>query len=243
MKKTTKKDEKKTETLVNFILDKSGSMGSITDSTISAFNEYIDTLKKDGNKYRFSLVLFDTEFSDVYTNTPLKDVEALDREKYMPGGMTALYDAVCVTINSVEKTVKKNQKVLTVIMTDGEENSSQEYTEKQLKTRVAELENAGNWSFVFLGANQDSWATAGAFGISTMNTANFAATDSGITKAMNTVARGTAAFAMSASASTTDFFSEGDQTNLMDDEDTKVSEHFSSLGKKSWEARKRKIIG
>ena len=139
----------KSETLVNFILDKSGSMSSIVDSTISGFNEYISTLKNDGNKYSFSLTFFDTDVKQTYKNESISKVDKLDKENYTPDGMTALYDAVCRTIDEVKNTVKKDQKVLTVIMTDGEENSSKEYTQEQLKTKIGECEKTGNWSFVF----------------------------------------------------------------------------------------------
>ena len=237
-----KKITTKKETLVNFILDKSGSMSPIVDSTISGFNEYVETLKKDGNKYSFSLTFFDTEVKQTYKNEPIKGVEKLNRENYSPDGMTALYDAVCRTINEVKNTVKKDQKVLTVIMTDGEENSSREYTQEQLKTKIAELEKEGNWSFVFLGANQDSWANASKIGISQMNTANFVATDAGMAKSMRTMASNTGNFAMSASGATAKFFTKSDQADLMDDQ-TKISAHFSALGKKGWEAKKKKLLG
>lgn len=242
-----KKVIEKGETLVNFILDKSGSMSSVQDSTISGFNEYVQTLKGDGTKYSFSLVFFDTEMKQTYTNEPIKNVGKLDRENYSPSGGTALYDAVCRTIDSVKDTVKKDQKVLTVIMTDGEENSSKEYSQEQLRVKIAELEKLGNWSFVFLGANQDSWANAQKIGISQMNTANFVATDAGIKSAMHTMASNTNSFAMSASANTQAFFSQADQHNLMADAgntpQSAISQHFANLGNKSWESRKKKLLG
>lgn len=237
-----KVEKSSSETLVNFILDKSGSMESIRHATISGFNEYVNTLKKDGNKYSFSLVLFDTVLTDKYKNDPIKDVENLNIENYSPSGNTALYDAVCSTIDSVKSTVKGNQKVLTIIMTDGEENSSKEYTEKNLKDKISELEKGGKWSFVFLGANQDSWLTAQKFGIPKMNTTNFVASDEGITMAMKTMASNTSNYAMSTSLSTNAFFSASDQTSLGEDPNEKISQHFSSLGKKSWEARKRDLL-
>lgn len=65
-------------------------------------------------------------------------------------------------------------------MTDGEENSSKEYTEKELKTLITELEATKMWSFVFLGANQDAWANAGKWGFSDLNVSNFNATGKGV---------------------------------------------------------------
>lgn len=198
-------------TIVNFILDKSGSMGMVREATISGFNEYIQTLKKDKkNKYKFTLTLFDTEVSHPITDTDIKDVDDLSSETYNPDGMTALYDAVCSTINGVK--AKKGQKVLTIIMTDGQENSSKEYTEKEMKKLVDE-KTAEDWKFVYLGANQDSYATAQKFGVSAANVANFNATGKGVMRSMNMMATNTAMYACSAD-SNADFFTKADQTEL-----------------------------
>lgn len=244
MKKTKK--EIKSETLVNFILDKSGSMSSIQDATISGFNEYIGTLKKDGGKYAFSLTFFDTAVTKTYKNTPLKEVGELSKENYHPDGSTALYDAVCSTLKEIKDTVKKDQKVLTVIMTDGEENSSKEYDQTAIRNLIKELEATGKWSFVYLGANQDSYANAAKYGISQMNTVNFAATPQGMGNAMRAMASNTSNFATSQAGATQAFFSASDQQNLQADIDPKqnpVSQHFSNMGNKSWEARKKKLLG
>lgn len=225
---------------MNFILDKSGSMSSIQDSTISGFNEYLGTLKNDGNKYSFSLVLFDTNIIQKYTNTSIKDVQRLDKETYRPDGNTALYDAICSTIESVKNSIKENQKVLTIIMTDGEENSSKEYTQVQLKEKITTLEKTGKWTFVFLGANQDAFLAAQKFGVSQMNASNFSSTNAGMTRSMNVLASNTANFAMNVGSSTNTFFSKTDQQNL--EKDDAISKHFSTLGQKSWDVRKKKLL-
>lgn len=198
-------------TIVNFILDKSGSMGMVREATISGFNEYIQTLKKDKkNKYKFTLTLFDTEVSTPVENTDIKDVEDLTAKTYSPDGMTALYDAVCSTINGVK--AKKDQKVLTIIMTDGQENSSKEYTEKEMKKLVDEKTKDG-WKFVYLGANQDSYATAQKFGVATADIANFNATGTGVLRSMSMMATNTTAYAGSADNNAT-FFTAADQKEL-----------------------------
>ena len=202
----------KDETLVNFILDKSGSMESVRSATISGFNEYINALKKDGNKYSFSLTLFDTEITTPYLNEDLKSVKELNVESYSPNGCTALYDAVCSTIKKIEE--KKGQKVVNIIMTDGEENSSKEYSEVQMKSLIEERTKKGNWTFVYLGANQDSYVKAQKFGIGAMNTSNFQATPAGMAQAMNMVASNTQNFAVSAKTCTSNFFSKADQASL-----------------------------
>lgn len=214
MKKVIKKVNKKTKTLVNFILDKSGSMCSVSDATISGFNEYINTLKKDGNEYDFSLTLFDTEVSEKYVSKPLKSIDELDKKSYVTDGMTALYDAVCKTVKGVKKSVSKGTKVLTVIMTDGQENSSKEYTEKNMKELVKELEATKLWSFIYLGANQDAWANAGAWGLSSGNVSNFNATGAGINAVFTAMACNTSAFGGGGAGSTQSFFSKDDQDKL-----------------------------
>ncbi len=207
--------QKKTKTLVNFILDKSGSMESVRSATISGFNEYLQTLQKDQkSKYEFSLTLFDTEIYQKWSADPIEKVKKLDLESYNPSGGTALYDAVCRTIKEAEGKVKENQKVLTVIMTDGQENSSREYTEVQMKEMISRLEKEGNWTFVYLGANQDSYATAQKFGINTQNTTNFNATSRGVHASMSTVAVNTVAFAGNDTLTGQAFFSSEDQDKL-----------------------------
>ncbi len=238
--KKTKTKKATSETLVNFILDKSGSMESVKTATISGFNEYINSLKKDGNKYSFSLTMFDTQIETPFINTPLSDVDDLDATKYDTNGSTALYDAVCTTIKNIKE--KSGQKVITIIMTDGEENSSKEYTQVQMKEMIKEREARGNWTFVYLGANQDSYVNAQKFGISQMNTSNFVATDAGITRSMNMMASNTANFAMSANLATSNFFSQADQSNLSATDDQIIKQHFSSLGKKSWDKRRKDIL-
>jgi uncharacterized protein YegL len=206
--------KKKLETLVSFILDKSGSMGAVRESTISGFNEYLKTLKNKKVQMSFSLTLFDTAVEKLYVNVPLKKIEELNEKTYTPDGMTALYDAVCQTIVEIEKTITKDQKSLVVIMTDGEENASQEYTQKELKKKIEELTKTKLWSFVFLGANQDAWASAQKFGISKMNAAAFNSTDAGITATFSGLSANTEAFAVSAKNVTSAFFSIKDQKSL-----------------------------
>lgn len=213
--KPRKPAKKAMDTLVVFILDKSGSMMSCKDATISGFNEYINTLKKDKKiSYSMSFTLFDTLFTERYTNEPLKAVEELSTKNYVPDGMTAMYDAIGHTLSATEKTLKKEQKVLCVIMTDGQENSSKEYTDKGIKDVIAKLEKTGKWSFVFLGANQDSWLVGQKFGLAAMNVADFNATGAGVQATMQTMATNTAFFAQSASAQTRGYFSKEDQDNL-----------------------------
>jgi len=197
---------------VNIILDKSGSMASIREKTIDSFNEYLSGLRKDKkNKYEIGVTLFDTNV-DRWKQVPLSKFVDLDKEKYDPNGLTALYDAACSTINEVKKNKGKN---LVVVITDGQENSSQEYTEEQFKKIVEDLDAKKNWTFVYLGANQDSWANASQWGFSVNNVADFHATDAGMKTTMSNLSRSTAAFACSASMATKNFFTEEQKDDMI----------------------------
>ena len=158
-----------------FILDESGSMGSIWDSTIDAVNEYFNAQKLEEGKTWVTLVKFDTEFRPLYNFMPLKDIKPLNRETYCPRGMTALHDAIGRTID--EHKNRKNIKTIFVVMTDGGENSSKQHTLDSVKTRIEKQKKDG-WDFVFLGANIDSYNVGGNYGFNT--TVNWKATDRGV---------------------------------------------------------------
>jgi hypothetical protein len=189
----------KTETLIQFILDETGSMGSCRSETISSFNEYIESQKtvNDGKSCLVSLSKFSVMnnstfgFSTAYQSnvsrtrvvygpTDVQKVDKLNMDTFVPAGMTNLYDAIGDTISNLDRTVGAHQDVLVVIMTDGGENASVEYKSDQIKTLIADRQAKG-WTFVFLGANQDAWSVGSQMGLSkgqtmTYSTENMAGT-------------------------------------------------------------------
>lgn len=215
------------KTIVNFILDKSGSMESVREATISGFNEYIQTLKKDKeNEYEFTLTLFDTNFVVRDKAQKLSKVKELNKESYNPDGGTALYDGVCSTLKGITEAHdhcnvcgghQHTTKYVTIIMTDGQENSSREYTQVEMKKMIEEREKQGNWTFVYLGANQDSYAVAQKFGVQVGNIANFNATTAGTSAAYRGMANATVLFAGGGGASSSSFLA----ANKADIENTK----------------------
>ena len=172
------KETKDLVTEIVCIIDKSGSMHSIKNDAIGGFNTFIGEQKKLEGKANVSLVLFNTEYSPVYYNKPLNDVEALNESTFKPVGGTALLDAIGRTLNELmtkEGSEIAPDKYLVVILTDGEENSSREYTNEAIKKIIEDLRTKGNWEFVYLGANQDAFRVAGGMGISVSNSMNFIA--------------------------------------------------------------------
>jgi len=150
-----------------FLIDRSGSMcGSETD-TIGGFNSYLKRGKEENSKTRITTILFDHEYEVLYTRKPIGEVSELTEKEYYVRGSTALLDAVGRTINTLDKEIDNN--VLFVIITDGYENSSKEYSKSQIKNLI---ENH-NWEFIFLGADIDSFSEANGIGIRKTRVANY----------------------------------------------------------------------
>ena len=95
------KETKDLVTEIVCIIDKSGSMHSIKNDAIGGFNTFIEEQRKLEGKVNVSLVLFNTEYSPVYYNKPLNDVEALNESTFKPVGGTALLDAIGRTLNEL----------------------------------------------------------------------------------------------------------------------------------------------
>lgn len=206
MAKAKKQAVKKIATvLINFVLDKSGSMGSCITDTIGGFNTYIGKLKDDKKaKYKFSLTLFDTAFENRHVAVALTDVPELTTKTYVPGGMTALYDAIGKAVGEVEAKGDKSDKVLTVILTDGQENSSREYKLQSIKDLITRKEKEGNWSFVFLGADISAFAVGDQLGVALSNSVVY--NQQNMTAAYANTATATMDFACSVGSNTRDFY-------------------------------------
>jgi uncharacterized protein YegL len=143
---------------------------------IEGFNAYIAGLgKEDQVNYLFSLTLFDTQVAYRHVAARLPEVKKLDSKSYQPGGNTALNDAIGITVRKVEADQPKVDKVVTVIMTDGEENSSREWTYDAVRGLIEQKEKEGSWTFVFLGAGLDAWHQGRSYGVQAANVAQYRA--------------------------------------------------------------------
>lgn len=152
------------------ILDASGSMSCIKRQAINGFNETVQTIKAAQLKFeeqdhRLSLVVFNSsETKMVYDRMSVGEVKELDENSYIPDCCTPLYDAIGSATAHLRKSVRIDDKVLVTIITDGEENSSGEYTGKAIKAIIDELKGKG-WVFTYIGANQDVEKVAASMGI------------------------------------------------------------------------------
>jgi len=183
---TAKKAELDTTEIV-FILDKSGSMGIIRNDAIGGFNSFLEDQKKVKGKTNMTLVLFEGGLTTVVEGKNINEVAELNTDSYKPWGGTALIDAIGTSVDKFNKRiseqVKQPDNVIFVIMTDGEENMSKEYSSEQVKNKIVNMQNK-DYQFIFLGANIDSVNTAKSFGIKADFAGDFVAKGNGASKAM-----------------------------------------------------------
>lgn len=141
------------------IVDTSGSMGNMKSDAEGGINSFITTQQKDPRGANLLLVEFATDVRP-QANT---DINAVLPYVMRPQGGTALYDAIGQTIT--QYTHVGDEKVIVVIVTDGEENRSREYS-KTAVTELIKLRQDQGWEFVFLGASLDTFAEAHSLGLS-----------------------------------------------------------------------------
>ena len=147
---------------IMFLLDASGSMSSMAKEPVDSLNEFIRKQKiNDGST--FTLVLFNTTMKILLDNTSLSTCNYIYYDQYVPSGMTALYDAIGTMIEKKLES-KRNRNVIMVILTDGEENSSQSYTKESIQKLTERAKSIYNWQFVYLGANQDAFKVGSSLG-------------------------------------------------------------------------------
>lgn len=172
-KKTVKKTKKIPDTHIIIVLDESGSMGVQRTETIQGFNTFMEEQRKVKGKADVTLIKFNSDINVLYEKKNIKDVEDLTEKTYEPSTLTALNDAFAKGIEAGDKQTGKNSRILMLVMTDGGENASQDHKTEQIKKLVEERNKKNNWSFVFLGANIDSFAVGGAYGVHAGNIAQY----------------------------------------------------------------------
>lgn len=176
---------KKGLTEIVFILDRSGSMAGLEEDTIGGFNSMLEKQKKIEGEALVSTVLFDDRFEVLHQRVPLVNVKSMTSEDYFVRGTTALLDAIGRGITKIGNVQKysseelKAEKVIFVIITDGMENASREYSAEKVKEMVEKQKEKYGWEFIFLGANIDAVETARSFGINKDRAANYHADKQG----------------------------------------------------------------
>lgn len=173
---------------VAIVLDRSGSMEECRDETVSGFNEYVaetrKTARQEGLNARVTLVTFNDEVTPVYWSAPLDRLQPIDHASYVPGGTTAMLDAVGTTIDRlVGDEPDAEGHALVCIISDGLENASSEYTAPAIAKRIHHLQATGRWTFTYLGSNQDLAKVSADLGMPETNVAAYSSTPAGTHRA------------------------------------------------------------
>ena len=143
-----------------FILDRSGSMSGMESDTIGGFNSLLEKQKKVDGEAIVTTVLFDDRYELLHDRIGIKVINKIGENEYFVRGSTALLDAIGRTITKIENALnhtsedERAEKVFVVIITDGYENASREFTYPMIKELI-ESKKGKNWEFIFLGANID----------------------------------------------------------------------------------------
>ena len=162
---------------VTLILDETGSMQECKGAAIAGFNQYVATLRGEPAETLVTLTLFNSRRTEVrYHAAPVAQVHELDVETYRPRDTTPLYDAIGRTLTAARLQVPEDSRKLCVILTDGEENASRNYTRAQIFDMIKAYENEG-WMFLYLGADHDVWAAGEELGVAEHNRITFLKSD------------------------------------------------------------------
>ena len=202
---------KKGLTELVFILDKSGSMSGLEADTIGGYNSMLKKQQAIEGECHITTVLFDNNYELLHDRIDIKAVSPITDKEYQVGGSTALLDAIGRTINKIGNAQKhtaedyRAEKVMFVIITDGEENSSREYTAEKIKAQIERQKEKYGWEFIFLGANIDSVQTAGRFGIAPDKAVDYLADSEGTKLNFKVMASAVATFRESGTVDETCF--------------------------------------
>lgn len=194
------------QTHICFVLDKSGSMGSCRDEAISGFNEYVEQQKQLEDNTTLTLVLFDSTVVTPIVDTKMADVRPIGKHDYVPNGCTALFDAVGRSIALTEPKVKKEDRVLVVILTDGLENASQQIrSHEQIRDVITMKEREGNWTFTYMGSGENWQQEVASMGIAAAN--SIALDPTNVKGSVGIMARATMSYRGTMSARSANFYS------------------------------------
>jgi uncharacterized protein YegL len=170
-------------TEVVLIVDRSGSMLGIAHEMTAGIKSFVEGQRAGPGEARFTLVQFDDVVQVVLEDQPVDGPWAYT---LIPRHNTALNDAVCTTIDRVGARLEaraeadRPEKVIVLVVTDGYENASREFTKADVRHKVTLQQNTYGWVFHFLGANIDAFAEGGARGFVQGQSLNYAPSAAGV---------------------------------------------------------------
>ena len=192
---------------ITVVLARSGSMAAIANDTIGGFNRFLEDQKKVPGSCTFTLHQFDHEFETVIDSKPIASAEPLTGKTFVPRGNTALLDAVGRAIKDTGLRLEKAKdhdragKVIFVVITDGHENASHEFTHAVVKGMIDHQTSKYSWQFVYLGATADAFDVGTGMGFVASNVMRSVANAVGTHAMYSSVSDNTTAYRVGAVAS------------------------------------------
>jgi Mg-chelatase subunit ChlD len=176
---------KQNHTDITIVLDRSGSMSSVADDTIGGFNRFLSDQRNAPGTAVITLHQFDDLFETPIKAQDVKIAPELTSKTFVPRGNTALLDAIGRSIvdtgarlQAIDENLRA-EKVVMVIITDGQENASHEYNHAKVFEMILHQRDKYKWEFVFLGANQDAIKAATNLGMAAGNAMTYASNSKG----------------------------------------------------------------
>ena len=189
-------------TKIWFLLDRSGSMQSLTGDVIGGFNRFLDDQTNQPGEAQMTVVLFDgnNPFEVVVDAKTIAEIAQLTQDTYWARGVTPLYDAIGDLLERADQRIadraksgKPTEDQMVLIFTDGYENASRRYDRARVFDLIKKRQD-DDWTFVFMGSNQDSYGEAGKVGFVGGNVQNYDSTSAGVTQAFAEFSRGASSF-------------------------------------------------
>jgi len=169
----------KQKTIYHFVLDQSGSMNDCIQATLSGLKEQRDSILSIAKEFpeqeiRVGLTIFNEDVQIAYQDIPAEKLSGISDINYRPNGSTALLDAIGLSITQVENQIRQeDDTAIIVILTDGHENASRFFSLQQIRNLIKSKEDAGKFTFSFLGATLDAADIAEQMNIRRDNSAYF----------------------------------------------------------------------
>lgn len=208
----------KSRTEIVLVLDSSSSMGSYRTEAINGLNSFIDRQKAVNGTADITVVTFSYPENIRLTHdaVPVSEFPAFNHANYQPNGNTALYDAIAKSIIATNtrlaalSATEQPSKVIFCIFTDGEENSSLDFDQMEIRQMITEQEDKYHWDFLYLGANQNAYDYGKQFGIKAGKALSYKQTTDGIAAAFAASSESVARYRSSGRPSGDQFFTEED---------------------------------
>jgi len=216
------------KTLIAVVLDRSGSMQALRESTVAGLNTFLEGQKALPGDVTLHFVQFDDQYEYAKYFTNLRDTKPLTQADFEPRGSTALLDAIGRTITEVGAKLAATPeadrpgKVVFVVQTDGFENASREFNHARIQDMIKHQREKYSWEFVFLAAGQDAIVSGGALGFLPNQALTYNANAVSTRKGFSAVSRAIGSYRSNMSANAV--YSAQDKADVVDDSKTDLTD-------------------